>query len=82
MTNRIVITLDGGLVQAVENIPEGVEVELRDFDTDDTDRELLTSFGPGALAFVTTWKRPDDSTTDSGISPDEPGHFGTLGEWS
>jgi len=31
---RIRITVEGGVIQAVENVPEGVIVEVWDFDTE------------------------------------------------
>ena len=36
----IVITISGGIVQEIENIPEGVVVEVQDFDIDEIDPEL------------------------------------------
>ena len=68
-TNRIVITLDGGLVQNVENIPAGFEIEVRDFDTEGMEwGPDLTDFqGAGGEAFVSIWRPHEDPlTTDTG----------------
>jgi len=31
----IEITVEGGVIQHIDNIPEGIEVHVRDFDVDD-----------------------------------------------
>ena len=37
--NRIIIDLEGGVVHDVSGIPKGVEIELRDYDTEGLDLE-------------------------------------------
>jgi len=41
---RIYITLEGGLIQDIEGIPEGVEIVKMDFDTEGADEEKVTHF--------------------------------------
>ena len=52
MSAPIIITVQGGVVQSVENIPAGIVVEVRDFDTEGCDSTDLEEFD-GALAVVT-----------------------------
>lgn len=40
-TQKIVVIVDGGLVQDIHHIPEGVEVEVRDFDIEGVQLEEL-----------------------------------------
>jgi hypothetical protein len=39
--DRIIITVEGGLIQDIKNIPFGTVIEVRDYDTDwDEDKDL------------------------------------------
>lgn len=41
MKHKILITIEGGLVQDIAGIPFGCEVEVRDYDVDHTENEAL-----------------------------------------
>ena len=38
--HKIIVVMDGGLIQDVQNVPSGVEVEVRDFDIEGTHLEI------------------------------------------
>ncbi len=38
--HKIVVVMDGGLVQGVHGVPTGVEIEVRDFDIEGTHLEI------------------------------------------
>lgn len=40
--HKIIITVDGGLIQDIENIPPGIQVEIHDFDTEGADDSEIT----------------------------------------
>jgi hypothetical protein len=40
----IVVQIEGGLVQAVMNVPKGVTVQIVDFDTDGVDKDRLSKW--------------------------------------
>lgn len=40
MLQRIVVVVEGGVVQNVLGVPAGVVVEVHDYDTDGTDKHL------------------------------------------
>lgn len=42
----------GGMVQWVENIPEGIEVQVFDYDTDGVDNDLLNCDADGHTCVV------------------------------
>jgi hypothetical protein len=44
---RIVIIVEGGVIQNIEDIPPNVIVEVRDYDTDTDDYEEGDNPGPG-----------------------------------
>lgn len=53
----IVITVEGGVIQAIERIPKGVRVRVLDFDTDGADEERLTTVNKeGEKAVVSIWE--------------------------
>ena len=51
---KIIIHVEGGIIQQISDIPKGVEVEVRDYDTDGTDADRLTDT-PDGQAIVSTW---------------------------
>jgi len=53
--NKIIITVDGGIIENIENVPEGVVVEVRDFDTEGIDDDSKISVIDGKEAVVTLW---------------------------
>jgi hypothetical protein len=55
------VTVEGGVVQAIDGIPAGVTVRVLDFDTDGADEESLTELPNGEKASVSEWQAP--STT-------------------
>ncbi len=61
MDKIITITVEGGVVQAVEGIPAGVTVRVLDFDTDGADEESLTALPNGEKASVSEWQAPSTS---------------------
>lgn len=55
---HIIITVEGGLIQNIDNIPKDIEVIVVDFDTDGTspeEDERVKEVNPGQFAFVRTW---------------------------
>lgn len=52
--HRILITMEGGVIQAIDNIPAGTVIEVRDFDRDG-DREH-PSWSEEHQAFVGEWE--------------------------
>jgi hypothetical protein len=52
----ITVTVEGGVVQAVDGIPAGVTVRVLDFDTDGVDEESLTALPNGSKASVSDWE--------------------------
>jgi hypothetical protein len=41
MKHKMIITVEGGLIQDIQGIPYGLEVEVRDYDIDHTENEAL-----------------------------------------
>jgi hypothetical protein len=61
------VTVEGGLVQAVDGIPPGVVVEVWDFDqTEDADCEQNEE---GDTFRRITWGRPCEWCSGSGVDP-------------
>ena len=59
----IIITVSGGLIQDIENIPPGVVIEVRDFDTYDYGPEDIDEADDyrefeGKIAQVSLWTGP------------------------
>ena len=52
----ITVTVEGGVVQAIDGIPAGVTVRVLDFDTDGLDEESLTALPNGSKASVSDWE--------------------------
>jgi hypothetical protein len=63
--HQITVTVEGGLIQEIENIPPGISVLVMDFDTDGTDEDEVTKTTEGDLCVVSEWL-PDDPTTEGG----------------
>lgn len=53
---RIIVVVEGGLIQEITGIPKGFEIEVRDFDTDlrDDSDPRVEEFGD-EFAYVTIW---------------------------
>ena len=51
----ITVTVEGGVVQAIDGIPPGMTVRVLDFDTDGADEESLTALPNGSKASVSDW---------------------------
>lgn len=47
---RIIVHVEGGLIHKIQNIPQGLSVEVRDYDTDGIDPERLTDTPDGEAA--------------------------------
>lgn len=54
--NTIVITIEGGLVQDVSNIPPGMKVVVRDYDCEGADDDELSKDERGDDCYVTVWE--------------------------
>lgn len=50
----IIISVEGGVIQNIGNIPDGVAVEVRDYDIDGVDPDRL-SITPDGEAVVSVW---------------------------
>ena len=52
---RIVIVMEGGVIQDIVNIPPGVEIEVRDFDIEATIAEELEETPDGEQYVQSLW---------------------------
>ena len=52
---RIVIVMEGGVIQDIVNIPPGVEIEVRDFDIEGTIEEELEETPDGEQYVQSLW---------------------------
>ena len=62
----ITVTVEGGVVQAIDGIPPGMTVRVLDFDTDGAEEESLTALPNGEKACVSEWNGkppPSEDTT-------------------
>jgi len=60
MAEKIIVIVEGGVVQNVFDIPQGVEVEVRDYDTDqreegDRDGDIIRKDKAGDFYRVGLW---------------------------
>lgn len=61
MAKEIIITVEGGVIQDIEDIPNGIIIKVMDFDED---IHFLEKEDPrvevvdGSPCYVTIWKRP------------------------
>ena len=56
MSHKIIVVVEGGVVQVVCDIPPGIEVEVRDFDIEGAALEDLTIINDeGDTAYVTVY---------------------------
>lgn len=53
---RIIVVLEGGLIQDMEGIPPGVEVEVRDYDVEGAIGEKLCRDADGEKYAVSLWR--------------------------
>jgi hypothetical protein len=60
-TAVITITVEGGVVQAIDGIPSGMTVRVLDFDTDGVDEESLVALPNGSKASVSDWEASTSS---------------------
>ena len=51
---KIVVTVEGGVVQEISGIPDDVIVEVWDYDVDDGDKDLHVD-GHGDKHLIATW---------------------------
>lgn len=56
--DKIIIHIEGGVIQYIGGIPDGVTVEVRDYDIDGVDPDRLTPTVDGE-AIVSTWSNAD-----------------------
>jgi hypothetical protein len=61
----ITVTVEGGVVQAIDGIPAGVTIRVLDFDTDGAQEESLTALPNGAKASVSEWSGTTSSLEDT-----------------
>lgn len=62
----ITVTVEGGVVQAIDGIPAGVTIRVIDFDTEGAEEESLTALPNGEKACVSEWSGttpPSEATT-------------------
>ena len=52
----ITITVEGGVIQMIDNIPEGVRVVVQDFDTEGTPPDELTKLESGDFCIQSAWR--------------------------
>ncbi len=51
----ITITMEGGVIQAIQYIPKNIRVKVLDFDTDGVPADELTKLRTGQSAVVSIW---------------------------
>jgi len=59
-TKKIIITVEGGIVQNVIGIPKGATIEVRDYDTDGADIEeddRLRRDPSGGIYYLSSWEK-------------------------
>jgi hypothetical protein len=54
--HAIVITVEGGVIQSIENIPPGVRIVVRDYDVDGTERAGLVEDENGEQFVESIWE--------------------------
>lgn len=54
--HNIVITVEGGVIQSIENIPPGVRVVVRDYDVDGAERAGLVEDENGVSCVEVIWE--------------------------
>lgn len=59
---KIIIVMEGGIIQDISCIPEDVIIEVRDFDIDGIDPARLEQMH-GCDCTIATWERRDDNAT-------------------
>lgn len=52
---KIIVTIEGGVVQFIAHIPSGVIVEVHDYDTDGVEEEKLRTDKDGNKHTVVVW---------------------------
>jgi hypothetical protein len=52
--NKIIIVVDGGLIQTISGIPKDIQIEVRDYDVEGVDEENITKIDDEE-AVVTIW---------------------------
>ena len=57
--NRIVIVVEGGVVEDVLGIPQGYGLELHDYDVERSNESDLETDDDGDKFFRGVWKEPD-----------------------
>ena len=57
---KIVITLEGGLIQWIEGIPDGMVIEVRDYDVEGADESELETGENGDLYYESIWEKEHD----------------------
>ncbi|GMU20581.1 MAG: hypothetical protein AMXMBFR13_06780 [Phycisphaerae bacterium] len=55
MAHEILVTVEGGLIQAIDNIPPDVVVKVMDFDTEGVDEQYLSEKDRGEKCVISTW---------------------------
>ena len=58
-TNKIVITMEGGLIQDIQGIPDGVVILVRDYDVEGADDTELTQDENGDACYELIWEKED-----------------------
>ncbi len=59
-TKTIKVGVYGGMVQWVEDVPEGIEVQVLDYDTDGVEDELLSRDANGHPCVVAVYAGTDE----------------------
>ena len=54
--NKIIIIVEGGLIQDISNIPHDIEIEVRDYDTDGADEENTKKDSDGDEYLIGIWR--------------------------
>ena len=63
MENIITVTVEGGIVQAIDGIPPGVIIRILDFDIEGAQENAITTLPDGQKAVVNQWGNASEDTT-------------------
>jgi hypothetical protein len=52
--HKVIIDVEGGIIQSIKNIPPGIIIEVRDYDVEGADTEEIKTID-GEEAVISTW---------------------------
>lgn len=55
----VIITVEGGVIQSINNIPPGIVIQVRDFDTEGCHGTAMRYNDTGEAYIVSEWRNND-----------------------